>query len=225
MRSFGVVLVCALLTACASSETRSIVSKADLPAAAYRRIAVFVENADPARPRSSPSINVSNGQISLIIPAPSGSATDAEIEQKIVSAFKSAGVVATSGPDLFKGQKLSNQAKATLVQKSFDAVLYVNVLTNGMREEQVVGAWHDGQNISIYGETRPLDIYDQKYNLKADGTVWSEVPTFQAKCDLQDTKTNKIVWSSETIATGGTLVLLSSASTQIVEKLKVDGAI
>lgn len=225
IRWLGAILSFAFLTACASSETRSIASKSDLQGVKYRKVAVFVENSDPARPRSSPRLDVSGGQIALIIPAPSGSATDAEIEQKIVAAFKDAGVTASIGSAMFKGQKLSNQAKANIIQKNFDAVLYVDVLTNGMREELVRGAAHDGQNISIDGETRPLDIYDQKYNLKPDGTVWHEVPTFQAKCELQDTKSNKIVWSSETIASGGTLVLVSRAFTQIVERLRSDGAI
>jgi hypothetical protein len=215
------------LTGCAESETRSVVSSSDLPGSKYRKIAVFVENSDPARSRSSVELNVSNGTISLMIPTPSGSATDAEIEQKIGSALAGAGVKASSGPALFDGQTLSDQAKASFIQKRFDAVLYVAVLTNGMREERVAGASHNGQYITMGGGgPEPIDDYTlNSFELKPDGSVWHNVPTFQAKCDLQDTKTNKIVWSSETIATGGTLVLLSRASDQIVGKLRADGAI
>jgi hypothetical protein len=225
-RQFAMFTCVCLLAACADSETRSTVSKNDLPATKYHRIAIFVENPNPMTPQPSPSLNVGNGQISLIIPAVSGSATDAEIEQKVLSALEKAGVVASSGSTLFKGQTLSNQAKVSIIQKGFDAVLYVAVLTNGMREERVAGAAHDGQFISFYGQSQPIDNYIlSSFELKQDGSVWHNVPTFQAKCDLQDTKTNKIVWSSETIATGGTLVLLSHASDQIVGQLRADGAI
>lgn len=216
-----------LLAACADSETRSIVSKSDLPATRYQRIAVFVEDSNPVGPTPSPGLAVSNGAISFFIPAPSGSATDAEIEQKIVSGLKSAGIVASSGPALFTGQTLSDQAKASIIQKGFDAVLYVIVLTNGMREQPVSDASCDGQNVSFSNGDSYSVAYAEGsgFSCKGDGSVWHNIPTFQAKCDLQDAKTNKIVWSSETIATGGTLVLLSRASDQIIEKLRSDGAI
>jgi hypothetical protein len=214
-----------ILSGCADSETRSIVSSSDLAGNKYRRIAVFVENSDPAKPRASPSFHANNGAFVLFIPAPTGSSTDAEIEQKIVSALDSAGVKASSGPAVFSDQTLNNKAKAIILQKNFDAVLYVTVLTNGMREEPVAGAYFDGQNVVFQtGVVTPLDQLT-RVSVKADGSVWGQVPTFQAKCDLQDTKTNKVVWSSETIASGGTAVLLARASDQIVAKMHSDGAI
>jgi hypothetical protein len=214
-----------VLTGCADSETRSIVSSSDLSGNKYRRIAVFVENSDPAKPRASPSFAANNGALILFIPAPTGSSTDTEIEQKITSALDGAGVKASNGPALFSGQKLNNQAKAAILQKGFDAVLYVAVLTNGMREEQVAGASHNGQFVKFANwEPEPIENY-AGFDYRPDGTVWHSVPTFQAKCDLQDTKSNKVVWSSETIATGGTAVLLSRASEQVVAKMRSDGAI
>jgi hypothetical protein len=214
-----------VLTGCADSETRSIGSSSDLSVNKYRRIAVFVENSDPAKPRASPSLQANNGGLVLFIPAPTGSSTDAEIEQKIVSALDGAGAKASSGPVLFTGQSLNNQAKATILQKGFDAVLYVAVLMNGMREERVAGASHNGQFVKFANwEPEPIENY-ASFDYRPDGTVWNNVPTFQAKCDLQDTKSNKVVWSSETIATGGTAVLLSRASDQIVAKMRSDGAI
>lgn len=226
-RSVAILLCVCLLAACANSETRSTVSKSDLPGTKYQRIAVFVEDSNPAGPAPSPGLAVSNGTISFLIPAPTGSATDAEIEQKIVTGLKGSGIASSSGPALFQGQKLTDQAKASIIQKNFDAVLYVTVLTNGMREIPAEGASFDGQNI-VYqtGVVTPLDQAEAGgMSVKADGSVWRTIPTFQAKCDLQDTKTNKIVWSSETIATGGTPVLLSKASEQIVGQLRTDGAI
>jgi hypothetical protein len=224
-RVFSFILSGLILTGCANSETRSIVSTSDLPGSKYRRVAVFVENSDPAKPRASPSLHASNGSLVLFIPAPTGSSTDAEIEQKIVSALGSAGVKANSGPSLFNGQALNDRAKAAILQKGFDAVLYVTVLTNGMKAEQVADASHNGQFVK-FGAFQPEPIGNYlSFDYRPDGTVWHDVPTFQAKCDLQDTKTNKVVWSSETIATGGTAVLLSRASDQIVEKMRADGAI
>jgi hypothetical protein len=226
-RVFSFVLCGLILTGCADSETRSIVSSSDLSGNKYRRIAVFVEGSDPARTRPSAGVNAANGAVtfSLFIPAPSGSASMAEVEQKIVTALGSAGVIASSGPALFSGQTLSNQAKAALLQKSVDAVLYVAVLTNGMREEQVAGASHNGQFVKFANwEPEPIENYGS-FDYRPDGTVWHDVPTFQAKCDLQDTKTSKVVWSSETIATGGTAVLLSRASEQVVAKMRSDSAI
>jgi len=216
-----------VLTGCADSETRSIVSSSDLSGSKYRRIAVFVEGSDPAKSHLSGGVNAGNGAItlSLFIPTPSGSAPMAEVEQKIVTAIGGTGAKASSGPALFSGQTLSNQAKAAILQKGFDAVLYVAVLTNGMREEQVADASHNGQFVTFGAfQPEPIENYGS-FDYKPDGTVWHNVPTFQAKCDLQDTKTNKVVWSSETIATGGTAVLLSRASEQIVAKMRSDGAI
>jgi hypothetical protein len=223
----GAFLCALLLAGCADSETRSIVSKTDLLPNGYHKILVFVEDSDPT-PHSgqTPSINVANGQITLFIPEGGQSGSAAEIEQKLLSSLGSAGVAASGGSTFFKEQKLTEQAKATEVQKVFDAVLYVTILVNGMREQMVAGASQDGQFISIYGETRPIDDYDKmKYTFKEDGTVYQNVPTLQTKSDLQDTKTNKQVWSAETIGTGGTLVLASSVSDQIVKSLHENGAI
>ena len=214
-----------VLTGCADSETRSIVSS-ELPLGKYHRIAVFIENSNPAQPRGSPSIQASNGAFFLIIPSPNPSSTGTEIEQKIVAALDTQGVKAGSGPAMFGGRSLSDEAKANIIQKNFDAVLYVTVLTNGYTEERVAGASHNGQLIQFAGlSPEPITEYHDKLILKPDGTVWHNVPTFQAKCDLQDTRTNKVVWSSETIATGGTLVVLSRAADQIVSKLRTDGVI
>ena len=137
------------------------------------------------------------------------------------------GIAAKAGSAIFGGRTLSNQEKASILQKGFDAVLYVAVLSNGMREEQVAGASHDGRYIKFIGlSPEPIDQYTlSSFKLKPDGSVWQDVPTFQAKCDVQDTTSNKTVWSSETIATGGTAVLLSRASSQIVDKMKADGVI
>lgn len=144
----------------------------------------------------------------------------------MISAFQSAGMVAGSGKALFKGRNVNDQSKARIVQREFDAVLYVAVLTTGMREKLVPYARHDGQFITIDGETKEIDHYvENAYSLKEDGSVYESVPTLHTKCDLQDTKTNKQIWTAETIATGGTLVLFSQASKQIVDKLRTDGAI
>ncbi|MBK3666265.1 hypothetical protein JJE66_34240 [Bradyrhizobium diazoefficiens] len=217
-----------VLTGCAESETRSVISS-ELPSAKYRRISVFIENSNPAQPRTAPSVQTSAGGAGgflLIIPSPNPSSTDAEIEQKIVAALDAKGVKAGSGPAMFGGRSLTDQAKANIIQRNFDAVLYVTVLTNGYTEEQVAGASHNGQLIKFAGlSPEPITEYHDDLILKPDGTVWHNVPTFQAKCDLQDTKTNKVVWSSETIATGGTLVVMSRAADQIVSKLRADGVI
>ena len=186
---------------------------------------MFVENPDPAHPHPL-GLNVQNGAISLVI-STNASATDEEIERKIVSALGNAGIQASGGPTLFSGQTLSGRAKAAILQKGFDAVLYVSIVTNGRLTTLIEGASHDGQYLYRVG-TDPEPINDTivgMFDLKPDGSVWRDVPTFHAKCDLQDTKTNKIVWSSETITTGGSLVVLSRASDQIVEKMRSDGAI
>jgi hypothetical protein len=216
-----------VLTGCADSETRSIVSSSDLSGSKYRRIAVFVENSNPAKSHTPVAVAIPNLPLTLMVPSPTGSATDDEIEQKIVSALGDIGIKASRGPTLFAGQTLSDQAKVAILQKGFDAVLYVIVLTNGMTEQRVAGASHNGQYITFGGGgPEPIDDYTlSSFDLKADGSVWSNVPTFNARCHLQDTKTSKAVWSSETIATGGTAVLLSRASEQIVAKMRSDGAI
>jgi hypothetical protein len=151
---FFIFVVGILLAGCAASETRSIVSKSDLPANRYKKIAVFIEDQNPKS--SSNAVNMAVGPIVIPIHTPSGSAQTAEIEQKVVSALRSAGVDARNGPALFNGQKLNERDKAGIVQKNFDAVLYVNILVNGMTEELVDNAWHDGSFITIAGETNEI---------------------------------------------------------------------
>ena len=225
---FLLSFICLLLAGCAESETRSIVSKSDLPAHKYQKIAVFVEEPGSS-PRSSrttgPSVNIGNGQISFFIPTGGTTASATEIEQKVLSALGSAGVVASSGPSVFKQQNLSDQAKALIIQKEFQAVLYVTV-EHGMSEENRTPASHDGTNVTFdNGEVKPISELSDAYKLKPDGSVYYVYPVVKMKSDLQDTKTNKLVWSAETIASGGTLVLSSKASEELVGKMRADGAI
>jgi hypothetical protein len=189
-----------LLVGCAASETRSIVSSEDIPSGKYRKVIVFIEhNNEKER---------------------------AALERAVILAIQGAGVAVGSGTALFAGKRLSDEVKARIVQKDFNAVLYVNVLVNGMREQLVEYARHDGQFITIDGRTEEIDHYAQTmYNLKEDGSVYKLMPTLHTRSDLQDTKTNKQVWAAETIASGGTLTLYSQASKQIVQRLRADGAI
>jgi hypothetical protein len=222
---FTSLLVLSLVAGCAESQTNSTVSKGDIPAAGYRKIVVFVEGLDGSR-STTPSLQVGNGQITLVIPTGQPVGAAAELEDKLLSALQDAGVSAVSGEALFKGQAISEKAKAGKVQKEFDAVLYVNVLTNGFKEYLVVGASHNGQYIWLNGEVQVIDSDIQAaYELKPDGSVWRSVPTLDAKSDLQDTKSAKQVWSGETHSTGGTLVLASQATKELVQKMHADGVI
>lgn len=215
-----------VLASCASSETRSLVSKSDLPTTRYHKIVVFLEEPNPTAPSTPASAGFANGQLVITLPSDGPSASRAEMEQKILAALTDSGIAAKSGSALFKGKRISAQEKARVVQKEFDAILYVTILANGMRERLVEGAFHDGRMISIHGEVKEIDVYvNNAYELKADGTVYERVPTLHIKAELQDTKTAKLVWASETIATGGTLVLADKAIKQIAEKMRADGAI
>lgn len=188
------------LASCASSETRSLVSAADIPSQRYGRVVLFVEHADPQE--------------------------RANLERAILLAFQGTRTAVQNGGELFKGRQVDEKAKARLVQRDFDAVFYVNVLQSGMAEELVPGARHDGQFISIYGETKPIDSYvEYFYKLKEDGSVYKDVPVLKTNADLQDTKSAKVVWTAETVATGGTLVLFGHAAKNIVDRLKADGVI
>lgn len=224
LRATVVCLGCVLpLVGCATSETRTAVSAADVSAGKYRKIAVFLESGADA---PSETVNVQIwGPIIIPVPAPYRPYKKAEIEEAVLSTLISAGAEAVSSEQIFAGRELNAKDKALLVRKSFDAVLYVAVLVNGQREKQIEGASHNGYLITIGGETRQIDEYDSKYELKSDGTVWDRTPTLHVKSDLQDTKTNKQVWTAETIATGGTLVLLKQVSSQIAQKMRDDGII
>ena len=220
------IFVCALLTGCASSETRSIVSKNDIPANKYQKIALFVEESDSSlRPSQTiTSVQIAGGAISLVIPTGSTSASAAEIEQNILSALGSAGVAASSGTSLFKGKELSEKTKALIVQKDYQAVLYVTI-EHGSGEERV-DASHDGVDVTFgTGVVKSINDLGDRYRLKPDGSVYFVHPIVKMKSDLQDTKTNKLVWSAETIASGGPAVVSSRASDELVAKMRADGAI
>src|ERR1700733_13573982 len=91
-----------LLVGCTASETRSIVSAT--PSTKYRTMAVFIENSDGA-----------DRQV---------------IERYVIAALNQEGVEAKSSSEIFEpSRKLSNQEKASLIQKNFDAVLYVIVVS------------------------------------------------------------------------------------------------
>lgn len=47
-RKFSVLTGVLLFAGCAASETRSLVSKEDIPANKYQKVAVFIENLDGA---------------------------------------------------------------------------------------------------------------------------------------------------------------------------------
>lgn len=225
-RPKATLIACAcafLLAGCATSETRSTFDAADVSPGGYRKIVVLLENAVDV-PTETVLVQIW-GPIAVPVPAPGQPYKKAEIEEGVLSDLRSAGVDSASGEQLFAGKGLEAKSKAQLIQKNFDAVLYVNVLANGQREQRVEGASHNGYYITIDGETRQIDEYDSKYELKPDGSVWSRIPTLHVKSDLQDTKTNKQVWTSETIATGGTVALLKQVSRQIVEKMRADRVI
>lgn len=205
-RNIFILTWLALVAACASSETRSLVSKDDIPASKYQNVAVFVENLD-------------GGERS-------------KAEQIIVSALKNAGVNATSGLDAFKGRgTLSDKAKADLIQRQFDAVLYLTVLENAVVEERVPNAFFDGQNIQYnMGIVTVSHNVTGLYDVQSDGSVYQPILALKTKADVQDTKSAKQVWTSETISTGNAKTtsmsaLLVQASNQIVAKLQEDSAI
>jgi hypothetical protein len=200
-----------LLAACAQSETRSVVSADDLPASKYHNVAIFIENVDESQ-----------------------AATAA---QMVISTFRNSGVNARSGSDAFEGRsKLTEVAKAKIIQSEFDAVLYLTVVQEGLTEELVPDAHSDGQvitfykNLGIMGASFTTDIGVENFIVKPDGSVYQPKLALQTKVDLQDTKTAKLVWTSETIASGPAKLtdmntLFEQASRQIVEKMRADNAI
>jgi hypothetical protein len=211
MRVVWAVLLLSLLGACSNVETRTLVTKSDLPNNGYRRVVIFVENISADAPRGT----------GLISYRPYNKA---DIQEPVIEKLKSAGVVASQGEDSFSAKSLSNQQKAQIIQKNFDAVLYINVLVNDKREELIENARHDGRTVWVWGEARPVEDVPLLI-LKPDGTVWNSHPTLQLRADIQDTKTNKTVWSAETIATGGTAVLNTRVAEDIVQRLRADGVI
>lgn len=206
LKHFPILLFAFCLLGCASSETRSVVSKDDIPASKYRKVALFIENLDEADRSAA--------------------------EKIVVTTLQNAGVSTVSGPDVFKGRTgLSEKAKASIVQKQFDAVIYLTVEQRGVIEELIPNAFFDGQmiqhNLGIL--TVGHDMTDL-HVIKPDGSVYEQKLTLKTKVDLQDTKSAKTVWISETISSGPTkttsmAALFNQAANQIVAKMREDSAI
>jgi hypothetical protein len=203
-RIFGFAL---LLVGCTTAETRSVVSKEDIPDTKYNKVVVFIENLEDNER----------------LPA----------ENIVVSTLQAAGLNAISSTNFFNDAgKLSEQQKARLVQKEFDAVLYLKVLEKGVFEELVPELRNsDGALVySVPGFTFATDIGTGLYDLKPDGSVYKQLYGLKTQVDLQDTKSAKQVWTSETVATGeahtsNMSMLFTQASNQIVAKLREDHAI
>jgi hypothetical protein len=154
-------------------------------------------------------------------------------EQIVIATFQKAGVNAESGGDLFARRGiLTEQAKARVIQKEFDAVIYLTVLEKGIFEEIVPNAWSDGQTITynVLGLLAVSHNVTDMYVIRPDGTVYQQMLTLKTKVDLQDTKSAKQVWSSETVSSGSARLtnmdaLFGQASGQIIEKMKADAVI
>jgi hypothetical protein len=189
-----------------ASETRSAVSTQDLRSGKYRNVAIFIEG----------------------VGEPERSAA----EQSVISTLQAAGLNPASAVTLFAERgNLTEQAKANIVQKEFDSVLYWTIVQKGVVEELVPNARSDGRflisNLGMvnFGEDLPAG-----YTVKPDGSVYRPQLALKTKVDLQDAKTAKQVWTSETVSSGNPKVanmnaLLGQASQQIVEKMKSDGVI
>jgi len=151
----------------------------------------------------------------------------------VIAALQKAGGNAESGANIFARRgMLTEQAKAKVVQKEFDAVIYLTVLEKGIFAEIVPNAWSDGQTItySMLGLLEVSHNVTDLYVVRSDGTVYQQMLTLKMKVDLQDTKTAKQVWTSETVSSGNVRltnmdVLFGEASQQITEKMKTDNAI
>jgi len=207
-----IVAIALLLVRCTAVETNSIASKEDIPEAKYRKFVVYIENLDDnERPQA---------------------------EQIVVSTLQTAGLSAVSAPDYFKDRgKLNEQQKARLVQKDFDAVLYLTVVEKGVFEEIVPDVTHQGdvlvytkQLIPGFGATFATDIGTTLYDLKPDGSVYKQMFGLKTQVDIQDTKSAKNVWTSVTAASGevhvtNISILFTQASNQIVSKMREDHAI
>lgn len=230
---WAIALRCAapflLLTSCADSETRTVVSKPDLPAGGYHRIIVVGEGAEIPAHTSPFSITHQSTELgsAVTMHLRFGSAplpASLNLEQKVVSEIQQDGSSAVGATAFFDGRSLSDEEKARIVQQDFDAVLYVAV-ENGVTEEKVAASY-DGQMVTFStGVVSSVDELGDRYSLKPDGSVYYLQPTLKAKCDLQDTKTAKQVWSAETLTKGGSAVLVSSTAKQIAEKMHADGLI
>jgi hypothetical protein len=147
-----IVFLGLLLTGCAVSETRSIVDKEHLPATRYQKVALFIEGVDEPERTAA--------------------------EQIVLSTFQSAGLNTESALAFFaKRGQLSDQAKASIIQKQFDAVLYLKVVQKGIAEELVPNARSDGQYIVYklgivnFGAEIPEGLI-----IKPDGSVYSNHP-------------------------------------------------
>jgi hypothetical protein len=202
-----------LLGGCAAAETRSIVDTASLPSKQYRSIAIFLENFDEAdRPLA---------------------------EAAIQNSFQTFSIRVASGVALFEGRQLDDPAKAKLIQKDFDAVLYVRTSEKGITEQRMENLVFNGEDvIYVAGGIPWYSLKTDHYIIKPDGSVYKPIIAAKLKSDLQDTKTNLQVWSSETIVTGDAdkfgnpggvsglpvdySTMLVTASKQIVEKMHGD---
>lgn len=198
----------ALISGCVSADTNSTLSREDVRAGGYRRVLVFLENvSDEER---------------------------AAAEKSITSAFAATGVQAKSGAVLFRGSKLSEQRKTEIVQRDFDAVLYINVQSRAP-SIQVPLAKVDGNVVHIptpFGDTitRPAE----NYVIASDGGVYRTVD-LQSRAELQDTKSAKVVWASNVNTAaghtmvsggrqvvGGTLGQLEEVARQLVTRMRSD---
>ena len=195
----------ALLFGCAG-ETHSNVSQADLPSAKYRKLALFVENLDA--PEKLPA------------------------EQIITKAFGDAGLKVVSSSDIFGTHSLSPDAQASLIRsQGFDAAVYVTILEKGATDEQIEGAWYDFNNNEMHIDpVSGITATIRGYAVKPDGTVYYHTLGLKARAELQDIKTAKEVWQSETIVAGHGQVsnmnaMFAEAAKQIVEKMRSDQAI
>ena len=193
-------------TSRATSETRSAVSQQDLRHGKYRNVAIFIEG----------------------IGEPERSAA----EQIVISALQAAGMNPTSAVALFAERgSVTEQAKADVVQKEFDAVLYWTVVQKGVVEELVPNARSNGEFITFKtGFLMVTHNLTSDYIMKQDGSVYQPQLALKTKVDLQDAKTAKQVWTSETVSSGNPKVasmntLFGQASQQIVEKMKSDDVI
>ena len=202
---FALVILGLSLVGCASSETRSLVNKDDLPASKYKNVAIFIENLEEAERLGA--------------------------EQIVLSALQNSGINAVSGQETLKrrGAALTENAKAALIQKQFDAVMYVRVAQKGQIEELIPNAYFDGQmvQINVLGIATVGHNLTDLYIIKPDGSVYQSMVVLKTVADFQDTKTAKQIWTSETISSGnarGTnmAALFTQASRQIVEKLRAD---